>query len=365
MSIIIAAVVAVLAVSLLAYTRQPKFGRAPGSAEFSSLAQSPSFADGRFHNPIERPVLEDRDGMIVALWKYLFNKKERLIPDTAVPSIKTDLKGLDRQLDLVIWLGHSSYFIQLAGRTILIDPVFSEYAAPVSFANRAFAGSNPYTAEDMPDLDYLLITHDHWDHLDYPTVVALRSKIKNIIVPLGVGSHFEHWGFPREMINEGDWHSRFQSPGLDIHVLPAQHFSGRLLTRDRTLWAAFALVTPERKLFFSGDSGYSPHFSEIGQKFGGFDLAALDSGQYDRKWPYVHMNPEEAAQAAVDLRARAFTPAHVGKFSIANHTWDDPFIRSLAATQNKSYRLLTPVIGQIIDLADNELTFPRWWEGVK
>ena len=205
---------------------------------------------------------------------------------------------------------------------------------------------------------------DHWDHLDYATATALRSKVGQVVCPLGVGAHFEAWGYGKETVFEGDWYSVLEGKdGFAIHILPARHFSGRSLTRNKTLWAGFALVTPERRIFFSGDSGYGKHFAEIGARFGGFDLAMLDCGQYDENWRYVHMMPEDTAQAAEDLRARALLPGHVGKFAIAYHTWDDPFKRIVAASRGKPYRLLLPLIGEPVALpiaSDGEIL--RWWE---
>jgi len=207
--------------------------------------------------------------------------------------MKTDFKTLDKGKDVVVWLGHSSYFMQLGGKRILIDPVFSSSAAPVSFANKAFNGTNLYTAEDMPEIDYLLISHDHWDHLDYPTVIALKPKVKNVVCGLGVGSYFEDWGFEPILIHEADWFTVLEfEDGLIIHVLPSRHFSGRLFTRNKTLWTGFALVTPDRRVFYSGDGGYGPHFKQIGEMFNGFDLVIMENGQYDKNWPYIHMMPE-------------------------------------------------------------------------
>lgn len=353
--------------ALVIFFNLPGFGRLPRGAALAEVEKSPHYLDGTFHNLVETPMLADRQGFISAMLEYLFTKKERLKPRDPVPTVKTDLKALDPQADLLIWLGHSSFYIQLSGARILIDPVLSDYAAPVSFANRAFSGTNLYTADDFPEIDYLLITHDHWDHLDYPTVMALKPKLKKIITGLGVGAHFQRWGFAPQLVQEADWNSRLDFDGLTIHLLPARHFSGRSLTRNKSLWAAFALGTDQRRIFFSGDSGYGPHFKQIGADFDGFDLVALDSGQYDQGWPFVHMTPEEAAQAALDLRAKALLPAHIGKFSIANHSWDDPFIRTVAAAENKDYRLLTPLIGQMMSLDESknqneEESYPRWWE---
>ena len=348
------------------YLRQPQFGRLPSGSYLKKLEASPHYANGQFQNLLPTPALAEDTSLIASLAKFVFTKRERPVPAEPVPSVNVDLLGLDSRQDVVIWLGHSSYFLQLGGYRILIDPVFSAYASPVSLVNRAFAGANPYTAGDMPAIDCLLISHDHWDHLDYPTVMALQDKIRQVICPLGVGGYFLQWGFAPERIREGDWFDRVElAADLAVELLPARHFSGRLLTRNKTLWAGFALLTAQRRVYYSGDGGYGPHLKDIGDRFGGFDLAIMENGQYDMRWRYIHMLPEEAARAAVDVRARTVLPGHAAKFALANHPWDEPFRRITTASQDKPYRLLTPVIGQPVQLDDKEQTFSHWWETIR
>ena len=345
------------------YTRLPKFGRIPDGARLDTIKGSPNYSGDGFQNLIPTPVLADDRSFFSELIAFLFADKDRAVPTLPIPSVKTDLHSLDRNMDVVVWLGHGSYFIQLGGKRILIDPVFSASAAPIPYANKAFDGANPYTAEDIPEIDYLLITHDHWDHLDYSTVTALRARTKTVLCGLGVGAHFELWGYDKEKIHEADWFSVLESEdGFAIHVLPARHYSGRLLNRNKTLWAGYAITTARRRIFVSGDTGYGPHFADIGLRFGGFDLVVLDTGQYDERWPYIHMTPEEAARAAEDLSANALLPGHVGKFSLARHAWDAPYRRITAASEGRSYRLLTPMIGSPIVLDDQQQRFSRWWE---
>jgi len=353
---------AVLAVSGCFYLRQEKFGRLPQGDRLDRIAASPNYRDGTFHNREPMPSVVEGGGL--GLWlKFLLRDGSKLTPPGPVPVVRTDLKALPADQDAVVWLGHSSYFIRLGGKAILIDPVFSDHAAPVSFSTRAFEGTTVYTAEDMPDIDYLLISHDHWDHLDYDTVTALRPRIRHVVTGLGVGEHFASWGFAESVVTEADWDDTVRlEDGLALHVLTARHFSGRLFDRNRTLWVSFALETPSRRIFYSGDSGYGAHFKAIGQRFGGFDLALLDSGQYNEAWQYVHMTPEQAARAAQDLRAQAALPSHTGRFSIAYHSWDDPFVRFTEASRGKGYRVDTPKIGEVIRLADREQTFSHWWE---
>ncbi|MDR0577203.1 MAG: MBL fold metallo-hydrolase [Candidatus Accumulibacter sp.] len=344
------------------YLQHPKFGAPPDGEALALIQGSPNQRDGRFQNLLPTPVLAEDSNVVSALFSTLTTRGERLRPDAPLPVRKTDLKALDRNIDLVVWFGHSSCFVQLAGKRLLIDPVFSDHAAPIPYVNRTFAGTDVYTADDMPEIDCLLITHDHWDHLDHASVRKLERKTRLVVTPLGVGTYVGHWGYAREKIREADWFSTVQAQAdLNIHVLPARHFSGRLLVRNRTQWAGFALETPRRRIFFSGDGGYGPHFAEIGRRLGGFDLAVLDCGQYDRRWAYIHMTPEEAARAAGDLRAKALLPAHIGRFCLARHPWDEPFERISAASEGKAFRLATPMIGQPVPLDAAAWSFGPWW----
>lgn len=362
MAITLLALACCLGLGACILLNQAKFGRSPEGARLEAIEKSAHYADGEFQNRIATPKFTKDVSTFTILRDNLLHPKARLVPEGPIPAVKTDLTNLGRMNDVVIWLGHSSYFIQLGGKRILLDPVFSDSAAPLPFFNRAFAGTSIYGAEDMPEIDHLLITHDHWDHLDYPTVIALKDKVRQVVCPLGVGAYFENWGYEAGKILEADWYEQVKSEdGFTVHVLPARHYSGRLLRQNQTLWAGFALESATRKLFFSGDSGYGPHFAEIGRKFGRFDFAALDCGQYDERWAYIHMTPEEAARAAKDLNAAALLPSHVGRFTIARHAWDEPFIRIASASHGEGPRLLTPVIGEPVPIADKQQDFTQWW----
>ena len=343
---------------------QPKIGPLPNGARLDRITASPNYVDGEFHNLLPTTTLTGGKGQLATMWDFLFVPKERLRPDHPLPMLKTDIKNLAaRQDDTVVWFGHSSLFLRLGGNSVLVDPVFNSYAAPFFFMNRAFAGDYPYVPDDMPDIDCLVISHDHWDHLDHDTLMALRPRIKAVVCPLGVGTILDDWGFAPERIHEADWNEEVRlAQELTIHVLPARHFSGRWLTRNKTLWAGFLLETPGRKVFYSGDSGYGPHFADIGARFGPVDLAIMENGQYDPSWKNIHMMPEEAAKGALDLRARALLPVHSGRFTISNHAWDDPYKRLMAASEGKPFRLLTPRIGEVADLGDQAQHFDAWWE---
>lgn len=360
---VFAAVAVLGGIAAAAFLQHPLFGALPSGERLARIERSPNYANGAFRNQIDTPMLTTDESQLSIMLSNSFGKTGAVRPPHAIPVVKTDLKALDPAQDLVVWLGHSSYYVQLGGQRILIDPVFSANAAPVLRANMAFEGTSVYEADDMPPIDVLLITHDHYDHLDYPTILALRPKVRNVMTGLGIGAHFEAWGYDARLVREADWHEAIQhSEKLQIHVTPARHFSGRTFNRNRALWVGFALVSPERRLFFSGDTGYGPHFAEIGERLGPFDWVTLDMGQYDVRWTNVHMTPEQAAQAAEDLRAKALAPGHVGRFSIARHAWDEPFRRIATASQGRAYTLWTPEIGRPFHLDGRSQAFTAWWE---
>lgn len=347
-----------------AFLRQEQFGALPEGDAVRRVRLSPHYVDGEFRNIIPRPILSDGSSFAGALLRSLVEKKTDPEPPAPVPSRRPDFRALASSEDLLVWLGHSSFFLRLGGKRLLIDPVFSDHAAPVSFSTRAFAGTTPCTARDLPDIDVLLISHDHWDHLDYPTVEALKNRIGTVICGLGTGAHFRRWGFPGKIVREADWGDTIELDGVRVNLVTAGHYSGRALTRNQSLWTGFVLESPGHRLLFSGDSGYGPHFAEIGRRFGAPDIALLDCGQYNERWKYIHMTPEEAVQAALDLGAKALLPAHIGKFALAYHPWDEPFRRVTAASQGKAFRLVTPIIGDVVSLARPLPEFPRWWEAL-
>ena len=364
--LVLLAFLAILGAGIYAFLQFPEFGKLPDGEALERIKKSPHYSNGRFNNLIDTPQLTEGVGYPSMLVDYFFSSESRLKPATPLPAVKTDLSAIAADQDGIVWFGHSSFFMQMNGIRILVDPVFSDYASPVSFSTRAFDTAVRYTPEDMPDIDYLIISHDHWDHLDYRTVTALKNRIGKVICGLGVGSHFRYWGFAPEKIIEGDWFETLE-PEQDfvVHVLPARHFSGRGLRQNGTLWAAYVLETPGRRVFYSGDSGYGPHFTDIGRHFGEFDMAIMSNGQHDVLWKYIHMTPEEVMQATEDLQARALLPVHAGRFSIARHAWDEPFKRIAAASQGKNIRLITPMIGEWVNMAGQEHVSVHWWEGIE
>lgn len=359
---ILGVLIAVLLLSGIAFLYTKPFGAHPAGERLKRIERSPHYKAGAFHNLEPTPMLTEGTGYVEVLYDFFAGAKPKE-PQEPLPHQKTDLMALEPHENVLVWMGHSSYFIQLDGVKILVDPVFSGNASPVSFTTKAYAGSDVYTPEDMPAIDYLFITHDHWDHLDYPTMRRLRNKVKKVVCGLGVGAHLERWGYAPESIIEQDWYESFKpKAGWEIHTLPARHFSGRGIKRNQTLWVSFALILPVARIYMGGDSGYGKHFLDIGERYGPFDLAILENGQYDVRWKYIHMLPGEQLQAAKALRAHTLLPVHSSKFTLATHDWDEP-LKKIVENQEKSVRVITPMIGEKVNLDDRQQTFKRWWEG--
>ncbi len=347
--------------------RQPQFGKAPEGKRLEQLRQSPHYKDGKFQNIHFTPTISDGYSMAGVLYNFIFGKFPRTRPTTSIPSVKTDLKNIAITENVLVWFGHSSYFIQLDGKRFLIDPVFSGNASPIPSSNKSFKGTDIYSAEDMPEIDFLLITHDHYDHLDYPTVMKLKPKIKQVVCGLGVGEHFEYWKFDSAKIIEKDWNESITiSDNFSLHTAPARHFSGRSYIRNNTLWLSFVLQAPGLNLYLGGDSGYDTHFAEIGKKFGKFDLALLDNGQYNLAWQAIHMLPDEVLKAASDLQTKRVFPIHSSKFKLANHPWDEP-LKTITEHNEKNFHcpVITPKIGEVVYLNDSNQVFTQWWKEIQ
>jgi L-ascorbate metabolism protein UlaG (beta-lactamase superfamily) len=348
---------------LFAFLKEAKFGGTPAGSRLDRIRRSPNFRDGSFQNQLLTPVMTPQPGSRNVMLEFMFNRSKRLRPKGPVPSVRRDLRQISPADNVLVWFGHSSYFLQMNGKRILVDPVLSGRASPVPFTTKAFDGTDPYAVADIPDIDVLFITHDHWDHLDYDTVTKIRPRVKRVICGLGAGAHLEKWGYTADSIAEGDWGDCVAlGDGFTAHVLPARHFSGRGLRSNATLWVSYALETSSgRKIYLGGDSGYGPHFKEIGKQFGGFDLAVLENGQYDKSWKLIHMMPAETLQAAHDLQASLVFPVHNSKFCISNHDWDAP-LRSITAIDAKMRpELITPVIGEIVQISNPIAESSDWW----
>lgn len=362
---ILFAVIAVLAVIVILFINQESFGRVPKGERLEHIKNSQNYRDGKFQNLHETPQLTSGKGYFGTMIDFLFKKKERLEPKTELPSLKTDLWKLDRNEDVLIWFGHSSYLIQLEGKRILVDPVLSGAASPVSFVNKPFKGSDVYRPGDIPEIDYLVISHDHWDHLDYKTIMNLKDRIGKVICGLGVGEHFRYWGFDENSIIELDWNGQTAlDDGFTVHCLPARHFSGRGLSPNQSLWASFLVQAPSRKIYIGGDGGYDTHFADIGRRFENIDLAIIENGQYDEGWKYIHLLPEHLSQVFADLKAKTYLTIHHSKYALGNHPWDEPLKNAYDISQRDSVDLIIPMIGEKVTLGDQSRMIHKWWENI-
>ena len=357
--------VIILILGIWGFMQLPQFGKAPFGASLERILNSPNYKNGEFQNQSKTPMMvnnSESDGFFKIFKKFFFDKSRNTVPTSILPSQKVDLLHLDPKENILVWFGHSSYFMQIDGKTMLVDPIFSGHASPFSFMIKSFSGSDVYGVDDMPKIDYLFITHDHYDHLDYKTVKKLEPKVTSVITGLGVGATLERWGYSNNKIIEKDWNEHFiLDDDFTIDTAPARHFSGRDFKRNQTLWLAFILTTPSKKIYLGGDGGYDKHFKEIGDKFGPFDLAILEDGQYNPAWRYIHMMPEETVEAALDLKAKRLLPVHWGKFKLAYNAWDDGINRAVVEAKIKNMPLLTPMIGEKVNL-DNMIQGKEWWK---
>ena len=346
------------------FLQQPKFGKKSSGERLEKIKQSPNYKNGQFQNLSHTPDLAEGVGYFTVMKEFFFGKSKRSKPASPLPSQKTNLLNLATDENVFVWFGHSSYFMQADGKTILVDPVLSGSASPIRFTTTSYKGSDVYTPDDIPAIDYLFITHDHWDHMDHTTLLKLKPKVKTIITGLGTAAHLEHWGFDLNTIIEKDWNETIQlDNGFIVNTTPGRHFSGRGLKRNLALWMSFVLTTPTMKIFIGGDSGYDTHFKTIGDAYGPFDLAILECGQYNRYWKYIHMIPEEVVQAGIDLQTKVLFPVHWAKFSLSLHAWDEPVKRVTIEANKKNIKMITPMIGEAVNLQNLPLSI-AWWKNI-
>ncbi|MDO7173949.1 MBL fold metallo-hydrolase [Mariniflexile sp. AS56] len=367
-TITILAFVGFLVIAYILFTNfYPSFGGKISKERHVIYVQSEQFRDGKFNNT--RPVPKDLSFTETLKLAYTFFTTK--VPNGR-PKQNLDVKKLDStrvanysNKARMVWFGHSSFLLQMEHKNILIDPMFGKVAAPHPLlgANR-FNTEFPLEVDKLPQIDAVIFSHDHYDHLDYETVLKIKDKTGHFFVPLGVGAHLEAWGVPKTKITELDWWQETTFGDLTFACTPAQHFSGRSFNNAQsTLWCSWVIQSKTENIYFSGDSGYAPHFKEIGDKYGPFDLALMECGQYNNMWADIHMMPEETAQAGLDVKAKKIMPIHWGGFKLALHDWTDPIKRVQAKANELNLMLITPEIGEDIRVSDLDNPYTNWWEG--
>ncbi|MDG4837913.1 MBL fold metallo-hydrolase [Micromonospora sp. WMMD967] len=338
-------------------------GRLSG-ARAERAARSPQFRDGTFHNLAGTRTMVAEPGRNLVR-ELIFGKQKRH-PTTPVPLLRpgtTDAADTADELNIV-WYGHASTLIEIEGRRVLLDPVWSDRCSPSGLVGPRRLHEPPVGIDELPPLDAILISHDHYDHLDMATVRALLAgQSAPFLVPLGVGAHLDRWGVPAERIIELDWSESHRVAGLEITATAAQHFSGRGLRRDGTLWSSWVVAGARRKVFYTGDSGYFDGYAAIGAEHGPFDVTLMQIGAYDRAWPTIHMFPEEAVDAHVDLRGGLFVPVHWATFNLALHDWSEPVDRLWAEAKARDVRLAVPRPGERV-VVDEPPAVDGWWQAI-
>lgn len=341
------------------------FGGQVKSRHKELYARSPQWDGSKFVN-LEDTSMEFSWSDLPELLRKQFFEKERREPKQALSIQSFDPEAFLAPSEQMkhIWYGHSVVLFRLNGKTLLIDPMLGGNASPIApFATKRFSENSLDVIDAFPEIDLVLITHDHYDHLDYASIRRLRSKVKQYYVALGVGRHLEEWGIDSEQITEFDWWESQLFSNIQITFTPSRHFSGRGLTdRAKSLWGGWTFKTATENIYFSGDGGYGEHFKEVGAKLGPFDFGWMECGQYNKNWHQIHMYPEESVQAALDAGVRRAMPVHWGGFALALHDWDDSVIRFVEEANKLEVPLTLPKIGELV--VDSNGSFDRWWEAV-
>lgn len=341
---------------------KPLGARASREAQKDYARRADNFSDGEFSNPGEFSVMSDYTD------PYAKRAGDKgATPEDALPTVRPDFLSSPTAQDFTLtWLGHSTILLQISGLNILFDPVLSDITSPVSFIGPKRYSPLPIGVDELPELDAVIITHDHYDHLDYPTILKIRDKTKRFIVGLGVENHLARFGVESAKITAMAWWEEIKIGSLTVACTPAQHFSGRSLNdRNATLWTSWVLISDSIQIFESGDTGYGGHFEEIYRKYGAPDLALLDCSQYSERWHDVHMFPEEAVRAASDLHAGTVMPIHWGAFSLSSHAWDDPPQRFTRKAVDEGFTVITPKLGQTVIWDETATSAQRWWQEYK
>ncbi|MGE6617712.1 MBL fold metallo-hydrolase [Bacillus mycoides] len=301
---------------------------------------------------------------IIGLMTDYFKMKTKLRPVKNLPIVLSNKNN--ESLESVTWFGHSAALLKIEGKKLLLDPMFGDASSPFPmFNSKRYSGAFSLEYDELQEIDAIIISHNHYDHLNYKSIMRLKDRAKHFYVPIGVARYLIKWGVSPNKISEHNWWDEITFDNIKLVCAPARHFSGRSMTdKDRSLWCSWLILGQETKVFFSGDSGYAPHFKEIGEKYGPFDLTLMECGQYDTRWSAIHMLPEETVQAHIDVKGELLVPIHWGAFTLALHEWSDPIERVTKEANRLGVNIATPQIGEAITLQSKDYPTAAWWREV-
>ena len=359
-------ILAIISAIVIFFYTAPQLGASPSGERLERMKEAPNYEYPTFINTIETKMEMPKGTMGKLFRHYFLEDKSKKNPAETIRVQNFSRAAFDQipQDSLAFtWFGHSTILMKIGGVTVLADPVLvGERASMFTFLGpRRFKYTNHIELEDLPEIDAVILSHDHYDHLDYPTIKALKDKVGRFFLPLGTGAHFERWGVTPEKITEVNWWDEVDLGNLKLAFTPTRHFSGRGL-RDRfhTLWGSWVIMSDSKRVYFSGDSGYFPGFKEIGDKYGPFDLTFMECGAYNEGWSEIHMFPEETAQAHLDVKGKLLMPIHWGKFDLSLHPWKESVNRLATKAEQEGIDLFTPEIGQLVSLSDSD-DLDSWW----
>ena len=340
----------------------PEFGGKASDESLELMKSSPNYLNGSFQN-LETTV--QSTGFKWQTIPQFFTNGNNKVPASELPikKIQTSFFNTTLQQPRITWFGHSAVFVEMENQHIFIDPMLGDVPAPHPLLGSGRFNKNlPISIDSLPNIDVVLISHDHYDHLDYGSIQKLKEKVTQFYVPLGIKAHLVSWGVDPSKVKEFDWWETISLNGIQYVATPARHFSGRGITdRNSTLWCSWVLKSENSNIFFSGDSGYGTHFKEIGEKYGPFDFTMIECGQYNEQWAQIHMTPEETIQAAIDVKSKLAMPIHWGAFKLALHSWDDPIVRASKKAKDLNVAIATPIIGEAIVLNEENFPSENWW----
>jgi len=362
MKILVYIIVIMIIGIIVFYNYSPNLGAKINKEEIKELH---NYSDGKLMNQfsvdlnINQENVKEDSGWFLKMIKPVKNRE----PEKPVTINKLSVTDLNNMIDNdIVWFGHSTFLLQQSGKKLMFDPMFSVRPSPVPFLIKERYNKELVIDPDLlPELDAVIISHDHYDHLDHNTILNIKDKVKEFIVPIGVEQHLIHWGVDEKKITTLEWWESTNIDNVKISLTPAQHFSGRRLEQNNTLWGGYIIEAENKKVFFSGDTGYGSHFKEIKKRFGNIDFALLECGQYNSNWADIHMLPEHTVQAASDLGVNVFMPIHWGMFTLSTHEWTDPVKKATQFAIEKNISLFTPEIGQRKNIFEKNDT-ESWWD---